>query len=298
MDTYQMVTDKIVEMLEQGFVPWTKPWTAAYSCAWSGATGKPYSLLNQMMLLSTDKSKSFAQRCEEARGEWLTYNQAQERGGSVRKGEHGRRVVFFKPLQVKDENGEESARTIPLLVSYVVFHIRQCDGVEQKFHREKAEESPFSPLEQGEKTAEDYRTRSGVLLVHTKGDQACYNPRSDTVTMPMPEQFSSPAEYYSTLFHEYTHSTGHEKRLNRRLSGFLGNQESYSVEELTAEIGSASILATLGIDTDGSLRNSAAYIQSWLKALRDDKRMIVTAASRAEKAVRLILGIDSAEEQA
>lgn len=292
-DVYQMVTDRIVEIMEQGIVPWTQPWASSNSYAWSGATGKPYSFVNQMLLLDKTKGSTFEEMREYARGEWVTFKEAQERGGCVRKGEHGRRVVFFKPIKAKAKDGDEEERTIPLLVSYTVFHVRQCDGIEQKYHRDGEITHEFSPIEQAEKVAADYLEREGVSLRHIRGDSASYCVERDTVTMPLPEQFFSTAEYYSALFHEFTHSTGHEKRLNRKLSGFLQDKESYSTEELVAEIGSASILATLGIDTDGSLRNSAAYIQSWLKALKNDRRMIVMASSRAEKAVRLILGVNA-----
>ncbi|MBR3379284.1 MAG: hypothetical protein IKG72_04010 [Bacillus sp. (in: Bacteria)] len=133
--------------------------------------------------------------------------------------------------------------------------------------------------------------REGVTLKVVHGDKACYSPTTDTVTMPMPEQFKNNEEYYSTLFHELTHSTGHQKRLNRITKNAAFGDESYSAEELVAEIGSASILATLGIENDKTIRNSTAYIQNWLKALRNDKHLIITASARAEKAIKLILGI-------
>ena len=295
-DTYQMVTDRICAMLEQGLKPWAQPWTSAVSCAWSGNDGRVYTLLNQMLLADPDKKyKTINELFDDIRGEWVTYNQAQARGGQVRKGEKGRKVVFFKMIEKDtgkaDAAGNPKMETIPCLNVYTVFHIRQCDGVEQKYHLDGDKLYDFSGDQAADKVASDYISREGITFRTQKGNRAYYSPATDTVTLPLAEQFVDWTEYYSTLYHELTHSTGHEKRLNRLTKSAAFGDDDYSTEELVAEIGSASLMATLGIATDSTLHMSAAYIKNWLKALKNDKRMIVVASSRAEKAVKMILNI-------
>lgn len=277
-DIYEAVTDRIVQQLEQGVIPWHKPWTGLQSGAISGTTGKPYSLLNQMLLGKP--------------GEWYTWNQMQKLGGKVRKGEKSSMVVFWKQQAIKEEDpatGEKVERMIPMLKYFNVFHIDQTEGIEAK----TIDPETYDPAtdEKADAIIADYLQRSGVKLEHRQGDKAFYSPSTDRVVLPLREQFQEMAAYYSTAFHELTHSTGHSSRLNR-LTGkaFFGNEE-YSREELVAEIGAAALLAHCGIETDVSLRNSAAYIKSWLNALRNDKRMIVTASGAAAKAFELITGI-------
>ena len=273
-NVYQIVTDRMIEELEKGIVPWRRPWTGGKDGAYSRSTGRAYSLINQMMLKHT--------------GEYLTYKQAQEAGGTVRKGEKSEIVVFFKPYPVTEEvNGKEVTKTIPLLRYYNVFHISQCDGVEAKYKPEEVKE--FDPIEEAESIAREYLDREGIKFESVLSNRAFYRPSTDSVTLPLKTQFDHQAEYYSTLFHELTHSTGHEKRLNRLTKDAHFGNEEYSKEELVAEIGAAVILNKLNIETPNSFKNSTAYIQSWLKALRNDQKMIVSAASRAEKAVTLIM---------
>ena len=276
-DIYAAVTDRIVQQLEKGVVPWRKPWTGVRSGAISGATGKPYSLLNQMLLAKA--------------GEWYTWNQIQALGGKVRKGEKSSMVVFWKQTPVKDEDpatGEQIERMIPVLKYFNVFHIDQLDGIEAKTIDPEA-------IDPATDTAADaiiagYIQRSGVELEHRKGDEAFYSPSVDRVVLPLREQFPSMAEYYSTAFHELAHSTGHSSRLDRiSRRAFFGN-EDYSREELVAEIGAAALLNHCQIETADSFKNSAAYIQSWLRALRNDKKLIVSAAGAAAKAFELITG--------
>lgn len=296
LDTYKMVTDRICELLEQGLVPWAKPWKSVTAWAWSGSNGKTYSFLNQMLL--ADPSKKYSSLTDfqnDICGEWLTFHQVQERGGSVRKGEHGRKIVFYTPLTVKDEESEDegATKTIPYLNVYTVFHIRQCENIEQKFHLDDEKLYDFSPDTTAESVAMGYITREGIKYEPVRGDRAYYRPSTDTIVTPLPEQFEDSAEYYSTLFHEMVHSTGHQKRLNRINGCAAFGDESYSTEELVAEIGSASLMATLNVGSEKNITKSASYIQNWLKALRNDKRMIVTASGRAEKAIRRILDIQS-----
>ena len=291
-DAYQMVTDRICEMLEQGFVPWQKPWAMAKSCAWSGHDGHAYTLLNQFLLADPQKKyKDFYELMEDIAGEWVTFKEAEARGGNIKKGEHGRRIVFFTMVPTKNEDGEETENLHPVLRWSTVFKVSQCEGVEQKFHNDAGTLYDFNADQTAEEIADDYINREGITFNKRHCDKACYNPTTDTVLVPLPEQFKNNAEYYSTLFHELTHSTGHPKRLNRIVKTAAFGSDEYSAEELVAEISSASIMATLGLESAGTFRNSTAYIQNWLKALKNDKKLIVTASAKAEKAIKMIFGI-------
>jgi antirestriction protein ArdC len=282
-DIYEAVTDRIIEQLEQGIIPWHKPWTGIANGAISRSTGRPYSLLNQFLLGKA--------------GEYLTFKQVQEAGGKVRKGEKSSMVVFWKmfPVEETDDKGEKTTKLVPMLRYYNVFHIDQCEGIEPKYKVEELQRN-FEPVEEAERICADYLKRSGVTLEHIRGDRAYYSPASDSVVVPLREQFNSVAEYYGTLFHELTHSTGHKSRLDRLTKTAAFGNEDYSKEELVAEIGAASVVNYLGIETASQFKNAAAYIQSWLSALRNDKRMVVSAASRAEKAFNMIVG-ETAEQR-
>ena len=274
MDIYKEVTDRIIAQMENGVIPWQKPWVANGK-AISRSTGKPYSLLNQMLLGRP--------------GEYLTFRQCQEAGGKVKKGEKASMVVFWKFIEQEDEETGEK-REVPFLRYYNVFHIDQCEGITAKHTTETAFPDGAATLEAAQEIIYDYLGREGVKLSHEEGDRAFYRPSTDEVVLPIRKQFTSTAEYYSTMFHELTHSTGHPSRLNRLSKPSFFGTEDYSKEELVAEIGAATLVNHVGIETDSSFRNNAAYIQNWLKVLKDDKRFIVSAAGKAEKAVALILG--------
>ena len=272
MDLFQIITDRIVAELEQGIIPWQKPWIASGNAV-SRATGKPYSLLNQMILGRG--------------GEYLTFAQCQKEGGKIRKGEKSQMVVFWKFIEQEDEETCEK-KQVPFLRYYNVFHIDQCEGLTAKHMPELP--ATAKPDETAENMIAAYAKRSGVRIVNQEGDRAFYRPSNDTVVLPLLAQFAETAEYYSTAFHELTHSTGHSTRLNRLDKTAFFGSEAYSKEELIAEIGASALVNHAGLETATSFRNSAAYIQNWLKVLRDDKRFIVSAAGKAEKAVALILG--------
>lgn len=282
-NVYQMVTDRIIAELEKGLIPWRKPWTGAKEGAYNRVTGRPYSLLNQLLL--------------KHQGEYATFKQIQEAGGHVRKGEKSEIVVFWKiqPVKEETEDGTEEIKQIPLLRYYNVFHVAtQCEGIEPK---PTAELKELKPIEEAEKIKEAYKEREHLKIIETVSNKAFYSPSMDYVQVPERQQYTHIEEFYSTLFHELTHSTGHKTRLNRLDTGSNAHfgSESYSKEELTAEIGSAMILNQLGIDTEKSFTNSVAYVQNWLQVLKNDNKFIVSAASRAEKAVKYIMG-DSIEE--
>ena len=275
MDIYSEVTSRIIAEMEKGIIPWEKPWIASGNCV-SHATGKAYSLLNQMLLGRP--------------GEYVTFNQCQQEGGKVKKGEKAKMVVFWKWIEQEDEETGEK-KEVPFLRYFNVFHIDQCEGLTAKFAQPLPQTAEALPET---KVAEDliyeYLSRESNTLTHQEGDRAFYRPSTDEVVLPIRKQFMSTAEYYSTVFHELTHSTGHASRLNRLTQAAFFGSEDYSKEELVAEIGAAVLVNHVGLETSNSIRNSAAYIQNWLKVLRDDKRFIVSASGRAEKAVNLILG--------
>ena len=272
MDIFKMITDRVIAQMESGEIPWEKPWISAGQCI-SHTTGKPYSLLNQMMLNRP--------------GEYVTYKQCIEEGGHVRKGEKSSMVVFWKWLKVMDDETQEE-KEVPMLRYYNVFHIDQCEGIAAKYQQEMPENA--QPDNTAETIITDYISRSGVKVVHKQGDRAYYRPSTDTITLPMIQQFNSTSEYYSTLYHEAVHSSGHHTRLDRLDKTAFFGTEQYSKEELIAEIGAAALVNHCGIETDHSIRNNAAYIQNWLQVLRNDKRFIVSASAKAEKAVYMILG--------
>ena len=198
-------------------------------------------------------------------------------------------VVFWKWIEQEDEETGE-VKEVPFLRYYNVFHIDQCEGVTAKHTHEVRFPDGAEVLEAAQEIVYDYLGREGVKLTHSEGDRAFYRPATDEVVLPSRKQFISTAEYYSTVFHELTHSTGHPSRLNRLNRPSFFGTEDYSKEELVAEIGAAALVNHVGLETDHSFRNSAAYVQNWLQVLKDDKRFIVSAAGKAEKAVNLILG--------
>ena len=276
---YEIVTERIIEQLENEVIPWEKPWNGVRSGAFNRISKNSYSLLNQMLLKHN--------------GEYASFKQWVELGGKIRKGEKSEIVVFWKVLPTEEvqADGTTVIKEIPLLKYINVFHISQVDGVEPL----KAEErKDIEPIKHAETVLKNYWNREHITVEHTASDEAYYSPIRDLIHLPLLEQFKSASEYYSTAFHESIHSTMKENRCNRqeerkgKLVAFGG--EEYSKEELVAEIGSASLMNLLGIETRKSFRNSSAYIQNWLQVLRNDNKFIVSASSKSEKAVKYILG--------
>lgn len=274
-DIYQAVTDRIIEQLDNGVIPWHKPWSGIASGAYNTVSNKTYSLLNQMLLKHD--------------GEYATYKQWSELGGQVRKDEESEIVVFWKMIPVEEKvDGEIVKKTIPYLKYINVFHVSQVDGVQPKDKKAVIHE----PIKEAEKIIADYDARESITMEDVLGNNAYYAPLRDYLCVPTKEQYSDINKYYGTKFHEMVHSTGHKSRLNRfdnntKIAPF--GSEDYSKEELVAEIGSASLMSLIGIETEKTFKNNVAYIQSWLKVLKNDKRMIVSASSRAQKAVEYIL---------
>ena len=274
-DIYEMVTDRIIEQLEKGYIPWQKPWTGVHDGAYNRISNKPYSLLNQMLLSKT--------------GEYASFKQWTELGGHIRKGEKAEIVTFWKiqPIEEENEDGEKVTKQIPLLRYYNVFHISQVEGVEPK----SIDLNELQPIEEAERIKIEYMKREHIKILEKVTDKAFYSPSLDYIQIPCKEQYQNIEEFYSTLFHEMTHSTGHKVRLDREdvKDCMYKGDENYSKEELCAELGSAFLINKLGIESSKSFNNSTAYIQSWLRVLKNDKKFIISASSRAEKAVKYIL---------
>ncbi|MCD8355878.1 MAG: ssDNA-binding domain-containing protein [Clostridia bacterium] len=273
-DINEMITDRMIEQLEQGVIPWRKPWTGAYDGAYNRETGRAYSLINQMLLKHP--------------GEYATFNQWKAAGGTIKKGSKSEVVVFWKVYERETTNadGKKEIKRFPCLRYYRVFHISQVDGVEPK----SREEFQLKTVSDADALISGYVHHEGIRFVEEISNRACYSPSSDKVIVPQKSQFDETVEWYSTAFHELTHSTGHESRLNRDTltkAAAFGSEE-YSKEELIAEMGAASLMHLHGIETPDTFENSAAYLQSWLDALKADSKMIVSAAGKAEKAVEYI----------
>ena len=278
---YQMVTDRVIEKLKEGVCPWVKPWKGGNEVlAMNAITKKPYSFLNQM-LLGFD-------------GQYLTFNQAKQLGGSVKKGSKSSQVVFWTTgysTKAEDEDGNittvyhEYAR--PVLKYYNVFEIGDIDGIDIKKVETEFTPSDASPIEEAENVIMEYASRTDLTVERKYCAGACYRPSDDKVIIPIIQQYDQAEEFYSTAFHELIHSTGAKKRLGRDLSGLFGSSR-YGREELIAEIGSAFCLARLGMDAQKCFDNSVAYLQSWIKTIQADSKAIVIAAGKAEKAVNMI----------
>lgn len=278
-DVYRLVTDRIVDLLNRGVVPWHKPWGGSDTDGTPRnlKSGKPYRGINVFLLGCAGFSSPY----------FLTFKQALELGGHVRKGEKGFPVVLWKRLQVDDPESE-SGRVVPLLRYYTVFNLEQCEGIAAPA-TETHRPSGFSPIAAAESVIAGYENPPTVS--HGQG-AAFYRPSTDAISMPARERFESPAHYYATLFHEMGHSTGHASRLAREgivsLNGF--GSHLYSKEELVAEMTAAMLCGLTGIDGSGILDNSAAYIGNWLHKLRDDRKLVVLAAAHAQRAADRILG--------
>lgn len=274
---YEMVTERIIYQLENGIIPWERPWTGIRSGAHNRVSNKPYSLLNQMLLIHD--------------GEYASFKQWTDMGGKIKKGEKSEIVVFWKiqPIEETKENGTIEIKNIPLLRYYNVFHISQVEGIEPK---EVIELTELQPIIEAERIKEEYKEREHIEIMEVVTNEAYYNPTKDFIKVPCKEQYKNIEEFYSTLFHEMTHSTGHKSRLDRLSTEAKARfgSETYSKEELVAEIGCSSLLNIIGIETTKTFKNSSAYIQNWLQVLKNDTKFIVSASSKAEKAVKYILG--------
>lgn len=290
---YQIVTDRIIDLLGQGIVPWRKPWRGGGGVLpQSLASGRPYRGVNVFLLTTAASVHGYTSPY------WLTFKQARERGGHVRKGEKSTPVVFWKLLDARrrgaeseddgddapPEEGTAGAKKIPFLRFFSAFNVEQCDGI--AYPKPDLAENPFDPIAQCQMIVE---AMPNPPAIRHEEPRAYYRPSADLVNMPKPGLFESSEEYFSTLFHELVHSTGHKSRLDRKsiveLTPF--GSESYAKEELIAEMGAAFLCWRGGIDP-ATLANSAAYIHGWIAKLKSDPKIVVLAAASAQKAADYI----------
>ncbi len=289
-DAYEIITNRIIAALEAGTVPWHKPWKG-------GEAGQPKNLLTQKSYRGVNVwTLAFEQTTGGyASPYWLTYRQAQQLGGHVRKGETGVPVVFWNFVEREDKETKQKKK-IPFLRLYTVFNLDQVDadgeGKLSKFKelatKTSEPDASFDPIKSAELIAARYLDDKGPEVQHA-GSRACYRPSTDTIRMPGQGSFTSPDEYYSTLFHEMAHSTGHGDRLKRPgiTDGGLFGSHTYSKEELVAEFAAAFLCGEAGIES--TFDNSASYIDGWLTRLKKDKRLLIQAAAAAQKATDHVL---------
>lgn len=303
-DLYQQVTDKIIVAIENGTLPWRKPWrtnkprispNAAMPC--NGTTGYLYSGVNVLLLWIAAAEKGYEAN------RWLTYKQAQAVGGHVRAGETATLAVVFKPWdkQVKDTDGKPQLdddgnplkMRIPMLKPLYLFNVAQCDDLPDSIVGEPPADAPEQDVTRvDEKIQEQVNTMveaCGVQFDRIYQDKAFYSPGRDQIVLPQVRQFRTEVDYWSTLLHELVHSTGHAKRLNREgitLTSRRFGDPLYAFEELVAELGSAFLCAQLGIF--GNVQHDS-YLESWLKVLRKDKRAIFRASKQAREASEFLL---------
>ena len=289
-DVYDIITERIVAVLESGAAPWRKTWKTgqADTLPANFISRKAYRGINAFLLLCTPYDCPF----------WLTYKQATEKGGNVRKGEKGMPVVFWNwfPKRVNGKlvmgaNGKPEQ--VPFLRYYTVFNVEQCEGIEWVKPAPNPDAIPFDPLATCEQIV------SGMPLapeIRHGGNAAYYSPSADSVQMPARESFADVPAYYSTLFHELTHATGHTKRLARKDFATEGNAFAaygsavYSREELVAEMGAAFLCGHAGI-LNRTIDNSAAYLAGWIAKMKQEPKLVVTAAAQAQKAADFILAV-------
>lgn len=284
MKIYQMVTDRIVEMLGRGDIPWRRPWNESGSSgeAVNYVSKRGYRGINWMLLNHSGFSSRY----------WMTYKQASERGGKVKKGSRGTPVVFWKGIEIEEwdeTKGKTVKKTVPFLRYYTVFNLDQIDGIDDPDTKNGNGNGngDFQPIACAEQVIADMPNKPHV---DHGGNRAYYRPFADSIGMPNPDDFVKPEFYYSVFFHELAHSTGHEKRLDRRgvNGGTAFGDHEYSKEELVAEFAATFLCAHCRIEQE-TIENSAAYIKSWMRVLRDDPKMLVHAGGQAQKAADYIL---------
>jgi len=279
---YSQITERIVALLEQGTVPWHKPWKAATAWPRNLVSKKPYRGINVFLLMAGSYESPY----------WLTFRQVMVLGGWVRKAEKSSGILFWDQKKIEDEETGE-VRKIPLLRFYSVFNVTQCEGLE-KVTKEMTASEPLAvtkPAQIVAKMPQKPRIKHGMT-------HAFYSPGDDCVSLPIRKRFGKEEEYYSTLFHELVHSTGHQTRLNRMtLTEKAGyGSDPYCKEELIAEMGAAFLCGHAEI-VERTIDNSAAYLKGWLDQLKSDHALIVHAAAQAQRAADFILGLKVDESQ-
>jgi len=281
MSTYDRITARILQTLEHGIVPWHQPWQE--SIPRNLVSGRPYRGINVWLTVSAGFGSAY----------WLTFHQAHGLGGSIQKGAKGTPVVFWKWYGAEDEAEETDPRRVPLVRVHTVFNLEQTTGIETPVDSGRP---VFQPIEHCEGLVASMPQRPSIY----HGDaRACYRPLVDVIYMPHPAGFDGVEAYYSTLFHELTHSTGHASRLNRTTLTDLCpfGSTNYSKEELVAKMGAAFLCGVCGIE-NRTVDHSAAYLASWLRVLAQDTRMVIRAAAQAQRAADYIQGVVPTEQNA
>lgn len=283
-DLYREVSERIVAELERGAAPWVKPWsaTAGQNVPQNAATNRPYSGCNVILLwLARDRGWPTPR--------FLTFKQAIEAGGNVRKGEHGTKVYFVKQLQVKEGEGQEAeSRLIPMMREYTVFNVAQTEGLPESIRSGKP--MRVRNPDTRDAFADDFLRSTGADIREGQGE-AYYVPSHDFISMPAFQAFKGADHFYNVAFHELIHWTGNKSRLDRDLRNRFGSR-NYAAEELVAELGAAFLSSEFGFD--GDVRN-AGYIATWIELLKADKRAFFTACSKAYKAAEYLRGLALAE---
>lgn len=286
---YKVITDRIVDGLKKGNIPWKKTWKCGHMHPQNLVTKTKYKGINFLMTAFSDYSQPY----------WITYKGATSLEGEVRKGEKGTPIVYWKFFDCKECKGKgcgECNNTgragwgYPLYST--VFNVEQCDGLEE--HIPTPEKLPeFNPDERCDQIFGQYVEKSGVNYVEGQNGRAYYRPSADEIHMPDRQTFDNSSEYYSTLFHEMTHSTGIKDRMNREgvTDTIMFGSHNYSFEELVAEIGSCFLSSESGIESIAMAENSQAYINGWIEKLESNPKMIVQASGLSQKAVDYILDI-------
>jgi antirestriction protein ArdC len=274
-DIYEMVTNQIIDRLEKGIVPWQMPWKTESGIPRNLISKKAYRGINFWYLLSFNLERPY----------FLTFNQIRKIGARLKKGSESFRVIFWKLLEIEKD---DSVDTIPYLRYYRIFHIDSIEGIPDKLiPKDKDYDRDFNPISSCEQIVRNWKDKPIIELNH---QQAAYMPWSDKVIMPCSRTFYKDEYFYSVLYHELTHSTGHSSRTGRHKI-FPNHQfgcKDYSQEELCAEMGAAYLCGITGIDNK-TIDNSAAYLNSWLSKLKSDKKFIIQAATHAQRATDYIL---------
>lgn len=276
---YQKVTDLIVEKLEKGTKPWMKPFTTPGIYPMNLITQKPYRGFNSFFLASLEYESPY----------FLTFNQIKKLGGAVIRGQKSYPIVFWKFINklAKDQNNDDEPirKRFPILKYYNVFNLEQTTGIDPK-HIPVFEPKEHSPIPEAEQLVASYPNPPEIIHGH---DGACYMPSADRVMMPDKEAFENEFYYFSVLFHECGHSTGHEDRLNRNIRNNFASH-AYSFEELIAEMTAAFLCGSCGFEAY-TIDNSVAYLKGWASVLKDNPNWLIQAAGKAQKAADYILGI-------
>ncbi len=283
-DIYAIITDRFISQLEKGTVPWQKPWVTTMNLV----TQKPYRGINV-----------FALACEERESPWwMSYKQAAELGGNIKKGEKSAQVIYWQRQEMKDKAGiamldsHGRPRIIPFIRWSNVFNLEQTENIKEPELTKEVQTVPKSALEKAQKMLESANVCELQIMLNGQNDRAVYKPTKDAIEIPNMKRFPNRADYYHTCFHELSHATGHASRLNREgiTEKIDKGSERYAREELIAELSAAFLSNEAGILGDVQFQNSAGYLKSWIEALQNNPKMIIGACSAAQKASAYIQG--------